>query len=58
MVGQSQAPIDDTTSTWTGDTPRSLSLSRVVATLQVVLATRRAARAAERASAFIPGRAN
>jgi hypothetical protein len=56
MIGKSRAPIDDTTSTWTDDTPRSLSLSRVVATLQVVLATRRAARAAERASAFARGR--
>ena len=51
MLDQSPTPIDDHTSRTSGEHVGTLSLSRVVATLQVVLATRRAARAAERATA-------
>ena len=50
MLDQSPTPMDDHTSRTSGENAGTLSLSRVVATLQVVLATRRAARAAEHAA--------
>jgi hypothetical protein len=59
MLDQSHTPIDDQTSRSNGENTGALSLSRVVATLQVVLATRRAARAARAAehAARSPARA-